>query len=546
GADALLSHDAWLEFRAAMARYLGESLRAAHLSREVAQEKRALAVSVIEESFSDLKERLEQGDQLPQSSLRFVESQLEALREPGRASLSAESALLAIDALQEQLALMAARELTQNIALIIDELTATAVRRRRSEERFSYEHSAADYVQVAQLASKKLRALGVYGADLGEVALADLGRIELLLEGKHWDRVEAAARHLAERLHRGTPSFGAKGSGSVESGSGGSGGSGRASPGGSQGGSSKTGSGEESSSAPSDFQEMMDELQNLTDEHAQQVDELEQLLDAARRAAAADSKTADSDEVTRALRRAAQALPSSAGGRQPLRAEAALLRHRAEAFADALDGDDLAGARENAAAAKAAARRALQELEKGGAGVSDDALGQMQQALDRAGEVLKEREVAASQTAKSTTREQLEERAKRESAIAEALSELLKKAAQGEAPLSPASRKALGQAERQMRNAAQSLKSGQSQAARRLAQEAQSSLEKVAPRGSSNQSDSLESGDVSLRRPTGDGEVHHEQEEDPTLEMIRRADAGLARPALNLEEVVRRYAREVR
>src|SRR5690606_17554198 len=81
-------------------------------------------------------------------------------------------------------------------------------------------------IDVISEGAVNLRKLGVLGADIGSVAAADLWRVRTSREQNDFLHAELAALHLAARLHRPNPSFGAKGGGggAVESGMGSSGG----------------------------------------------------------------------------------------------------------------------------------------------------------------------------------------------------------------------------------------------------------------------------------------------------------------------------------
>src|SRR5262249_10292596 len=115
--------------------------------------------------------------------------------------------------------------------------------------------------------AEKLSTLGALGHDVGSVALADTARVRRARQASDLMHVELAALHLAERLRRPTPSFGATTGhgGGVESGRGAAGGEG-------------DGALPPPSSADSDFDRNASSLSELARQHQSTLEGVEAAL----------------------------------------------------------------------------------------------------------------------------------------------------------------------------------------------------------------------------------------------------------------------------
>lgn len=209
-------------------------------------------------AFRDVRARR---TRLLASFLRAQASKLAALpEEPAAALEQLETVVLALDSGVGRIAWTDARAVSKRLSELASQVAVAAYRERTEEG--GAEIAMELPLRVLHAGTAQLRRLGTLGEDLGSVAEADLIRLERARAEGSLERVEAVARHIAERLRRPNPSFGSTG---------GSGGQGQ---GEGQGGGVEAGSGEprpgdgaEPSSAYEEYEELMNELNELTDDH---------------------------------------------------------------------------------------------------------------------------------------------------------------------------------------------------------------------------------------------------------------------------------------
>ena len=405
----------------------------------------------------------------------------------------------------------------------------------------SPQESMRRYFELARSAGKELEKLGVRGDDLGAVTRGELIRLDGLLKEEQFDRVRLVALHIAARLARATASFGAKGSPGVES-SGGSGG-GEPADSSSPPQAGKGAAGESTAeSAKSDFDQLMDELSDLSKEHESQLEEMDRLIEQALQALKKDQQTPEAKAVADKLRRSARSLPTHGARPGGLRSEAALLRNRAEAMADALDRGDSADAIKEAQNAEQALKRARRQAEHDYS-VPSEALEAVADALEAAVGFARKQAQQVGNEQLVEQSQQRQERASKERAIADALSELGKRAQAEGTPLPQGDKEAIAQAERNMRAAAESLEQGDVQRSIDLAKEAQRKLDQVAPADKPESERGGSKGEgVSDKK---DEIVPDKDEVDPQAIFRQRVNEGLSKGSGRWEAIVRRYAQEI-
>jgi hypothetical protein len=530
GQDVADRHRSLRTFRRALTKYLAEDLRAAHLTRASADEARKAAQTELQTALETLKKELEKSAQVPVNTLVFLEAQVEALTRKGAERSSSEAVVLAADTLIEDIGNREAKELAEDLGGAVEEIAVQAREIRHNPDGIK-ETGLQDLALGAELGAAELRDVGILGLDLGAVAAGDLARIKRNLKDKEYGRAEAAALHLAERLKRGTPSFGSKG-GAVESGMPSSG---------------SSGAGESDappSSAPSEFQELSKEVDQLAQESAEELSELERMLRDARRAAEADFQTSDELEgATEELRRALRSLPNNATSPGSARSEAASARAHGEAMVEALEAQDLAEAMERGMDAKEAIERARKLMEQQ-SWLDPTSVEEARAALDRA---LKEAERAREELGKRQAgqiKESLAERAARQREMSRRAEELAARGRKPDAPLPGESIEALKRAARLMEEAAAEMDAGRGEQGAERASEAQSELERALPQP--------EAGEARASGgPEGEGEMSREgsvpdEERDRAREFRERVEKGLGRGAGRLSPAVRRYAEELK
>ena len=535
-------HIALRKFRSALSDFLATDMAAARLSRVDARLLREEGLIKVEEELGELSMELKKAKDVPRRSLAFLSAQVEALKKKGEERASAESVLLAVDSLIQGAAHHEATALSKDLGAAVEELAVQAREIRFDAEGISLE-GLKDLLQGAQRGAVSLGEVGNLGLDLGAVAQADLSRVERSLDAGQFDRAEAAAIHLAERLKRATPSFSSKGGG-VESGQPGNGGGGS--------GSSSGEHGESGSNAPSDFRELAKQVDDLAQEAAEELSELERMLQEAARAAQADFQSSpELDSATSRLREALGRLPKNTDGFAGVRGEAAQGRSQGEAMADALDAGDLVEGLERGMDADSALKRAQEMLAELGAQIGSSDIDSARAALK---EVMAEGRRALKKLqadTQSKTQSKLKERGARQRALSELAAALAKKGQERQAPLGDEGVSALEQAAALLKKAAAEMDAGRTGKSLELAEEAQDRLENVLPQSEGKTPSAGdggrdgEEGDGSDGARSNRGSVPDE-EKDRALAFRKRVEKGLGRGSGRLSPAVRRYAKELK
>lgn len=467
----------------------------------------------------------------------FVAGQLDtALRELRRPGVSwekrrraLEGALLGIDAGLASLTHRDAQDVSKALGDVADEAAFAAKRAQESEQTLeAAKERLALAIQVLRDGAAALRSLGVLGNDLGLVALADLDRVVRAKTSGDFFHAELAALHLAARLHRPNPSFGAKGGGggAVESGNG-------------QGGEGEDPSGK-ASDADEAFDRLAHDLAELSQEHSDVMERTSSALDDADEQARSDALADEAKRRAQALRRATLGLPEPGEAPSTSRASAALSREHAGAMAHDLDNLDFEEAVESGRRARSAAEDALRrgDLDDWTIDVQRRALDEIRQQLDWAVQQRDEWRQRREQAA----REALNEVSKAEQELGERARRLASES-RGAAQLPEQSRQKLSAAEELMRQAAQQLGTGRGQVGLELQRQAQRLLEESQP-GQTTEPAGRQPGKESGARSSGfGGNVPAEDRRRQAEDFRRRVLEGLARgQGGKLGPAVKRYA----
>lgn len=522
GADLSERHLALRAFRTALVHRLAAERKASSLSQSAARAARQEAARALTPAFEELERRLHLLAEVPRGSLEFLRTQLGTLTSAELGPERAEAVLLATDVLLGQLSRSDAERLSKELGDAVSEILAH-VRSARSAEKEVARTPIWDLLFAVTEGAGRLREVGELGLDIGSVAEADLGRARRLLEAGHFEGLEAVLAHLAARLHRATPSFGARG-GSVEGGAA----SGRGMPGDAS-----------PSRAPGDYGRLVDEFRSIARSHESALGELERLIEEATRAAEQDAAKDPATEATsEELRQALEDLPSVAHFPGSVVSEAAQARGHGESTADALDAGRLREAAE-------AGRRALEALERAKK-LNEQAGYFSRETLEKVDAALRKALQHAQQAAQKAP-PSLVERALRERELGRAAEELGRRAAQGPAPLPESARQGLEKAAEWMKQAAEALDRGEAHRGRELSRRAQDELERAepaAPTGDSRAAPSREDGGGE-QTEAGHAEVPGKSE-DPTREFRRRVERGLGREAGRFGPAVRRYVESLK
>ncbi len=526
GHDLAERHRALREFRGALVGFVAAGVRAGLVRGSARKEQLALAKKDLDLAYAELARRLSSLDERPRASLAFLAAQLQFLGEPGATEQQAESVLLAVDALGANLARSDAERASKVLGAAVHELAVLLGDEVAEKNGSEGKVLVSRMLDALESGAFELSEMGRLGLDLGAVAKADLGRVRYALGMGDRAGARAAALHLALRLDRATPSFGARGGG-VESG-GGASGSGQPSSGGS------------ASSAPSDFEKLLDRFGSLTEEHKGQLHDFERLLEEAARAVRADlAERSDVRDVIERVRAGAQMLPDVGGGPGTASGAAAQARGHAEAAARALETGEVGSAKESGAAAERMLDVARQLLAERGGFLSQRALDELGAALRELGRVT-QREAGSTGAGDPRTRE----RALRERALAEEAAVLARRSQGSEAPLPREMQDALERAAELMRGAADALEGGRAEEARSRAERAQDALEDAMP-GRDRSPRGGHEGDAAEAGPDDHVDVP-EGSEDRAREFRQRVERGLSRPSGAYGEAVQRYAEELK
>jgi hypothetical protein len=474
----------------------------------------------------------------------FLRGQVGRLEKPSKKKpvvAGVEESLLALDSAVRSLGNRDAQAVAKRLGDAADEVADGFAKARDTENRRAGIARAHVALGVLDVGAGNLLELDVLGGDLGSVTRGELRRIRRAEQSGSLLHAELAARHLAARLHRPTPSFGSAG---------GSGG-----PGGVESGEHSGQSSESTPPSEADrrFDEMAGELEELTREHGALIEQVEGSLGDANEAAKTEELRREAAERAEQLRQALEALPRSGTREGTGRAAAALAREHGAAMAERLERLELGEAAESGRTARGLADEAQKKAQnpQSGADLSDPV------ALERAQRELEKQLAWAEQTleknrrdAEQAARERLREASERERSIERRMGELAQRADQSEAALPQESLERLAQARDVMREATGELGSGRGERGLELQREAQRLLEQ----GSSGRTTDADGNNDAKGKGTPDndsggrnmaskGEVPAAPGKNAAAEFRRRVLEGLGKErAGRLDPAIRRYA----
>lgn len=335
------------------------------------------------------------GLEVPKGWAPFVRGQFQRLRraiESGKDERSTlEGVVLGVDSALQNLGNRDAGEVAKRLGDVAEEAAFGAHLAQQSEhDREVGQERLRLAVSVLDAGGKQLTRLAALGRDLGSVTEADLGRVRRAQETGDFFHAELAALHLAARLHRPNPSFGAKGGGGVESGSG-------------QGGQGGEDGSDPASDADAEFDRLAQELEQLSQEHADGLERSAGALDDAERSLNDDGTSAEAKRRAELLRRQVVGLPQPGEDPGTSEASAALAREHTGAMAHELERMAFEGALESGVRARGAAEEALRrgDLPDFVQDQLRSTLRELESQLQWAAEQQKARKVATEQAARA-------------------------------------------------------------------------------------------------------------------------------------------------
>lgn len=528
-------HIALRQFRRAVSAYVAADHQAGYSASSKRQDAERAASEALSAALAALEQEWTTDPAAPRRSLAFLLAQVEALVGGGKKSAPPEAVLLAVDALGHQLAQREGKQLAQDLGQSVEEIAVQARQLRFDPTSLSHQ-GVLDLLAGNELGANQLAEVGQLGFDLGSVALADLARITRLVKERSFDRAEAAALHLAERLKRATPSFSSTGGGSagVESGAP------RGSPSGGQ-----MDRGQPASSAPEDFERAASEVNQLAQEGASELSELESLLEEAEQALKSDfEKDPALDEALAELRQALEGLPEVGRGTGSASSEAASARSQAEAMAEALEAHELEEGVERGHDAEQALKRARTLLEQGFGYIDEQRVERAERAVSKAIEEAKRSLAEHSAKSAQLNQGKQRERAERQRELAQRARELAAQGGLSEATLPRENLQHLERAAGLLNEAARALDRGDGQKSLELAEDAQAHLERASFESKEDASEAEDEGAEGDELALS-GRVPG-QEQDRAKDFRLRVEQGLGRGSGRLSPAVRRYAEDLK
>jgi hypothetical protein len=396
-----------------------------------------------------------------------------------------EDVALAVDAAVRSLGTRDAESVAKRLGDVAEEAAEGFKEARETERRERGRERAKTALELLGAGAKNLAALDELGADLGSVTEGELRRIGRADATGSLLHAELAARHLAARLRRPTPSFGSAGGG-VESGERGS----------------AQEQDEPASEADRDFDQLADELEQLVREHGALIEQVERDLEEAERAAGSEELEREAAERAAKLREALARLPGPGAREGSGRAAAALAREHGRAMADRLEQLDFGKAVESGRTS----RGLLDESKRKAEAPTEASDLTEPKALEDASRALSEQLAWAEQAeqrkrgaAEENSRERLREASERERSIERRLGEIAKRGERGQASLPEEALEQLDKAGSAMRDAVSELGAGKGERGLERQREAQRLLEQ------SDSGNTSSNDEDSGREPRGNG-----------------------------------------
>jgi hypothetical protein len=461
-----------------------------------------------------------------------------ALPTPASSMRRTEDVLLAVDAALRGLGNRDAAAVAKRLGDAAEEAADGAKQALESERRQAGLRRLNEALGVLGVGASHLVVLGPLGRDVGSVAQGEIRRIQRAEDAGNLLATELAARHLAARLRRPSPSFSTAGGGGVESGAG-----------------QQSGDESHASDADKKFDELVGELERLAEEHQQELDRVERNLFDAEKAVNLDDLKQEALERASALRDKTSPLPQFGDDPNSARAAAALGREHAQSMAqnmarlalkDAVESGRHARSELADAAKRAAGSNAFEALD-------DAALAEARAELDRDLSWAEQNLARAQKSAGEKAQAGLQDSSNRERGLADRAANLSGRGNHGEIALPQDLADALGKAEGLMHDAAKELGAGHGEQGLSLQRDAQRLLEQTnsgqsgsgdsegkeqspqpTPKDSSSSKGKQMRTDADV--PRGDGPGHADDFRRRVLEGLSKQKSG------RLSDAVRRYA----
>jgi len=451
--------------------------------------------------------------------------------------------VLAVDAAVRSLGTRDAQAVAKRLGDAAEEAADGYAKARDTEHQSAGLKRAHVALEVLDVGVGNLLVFDALGADLGSVARGELRRIRRAEGASSLLHAELAARHLAARLKRPTPSFGSAGGGGGSSG------------GGVEAGEHGSGS-KEAETPPSEadqrFNEVAEELDQLMREHAALIEQVDRDLSEARQAAGTEELQKEAAERAAALRRAIENLPRGGSREGTGRAAAALAREHAAAMAERLERLEFGEAKESGGTSRGLLEEAQKKARepRSSSDLTDPAaLDQAKREVENQLAWAEEAAQRMARDAEQRARQRLAEAAEREKSIERRMGDLTKPTDKGEPALPEQASERLEQARNAMREAVGELGNGRGERGLEHQREAQRLLEQGSS-GRTTDGDKEQSEEAKPSEESGNGKKMQSKGPVPGApgknraeEFRRRVLEGLAKDrGGRLDPAVRRYA----
>ncbi len=460
-----------------------------------------------------------------------------ALPTPASSMRRTEDVLLAVDAALRGLGNRDAESVAKHLGDAAEEAADGAKQALETERRAAGLTRLEQALTVLSVGVDHLVVLGPLGRDVGSVAQGETRRIRRARQSGNLLATELAARHLAARLRRPSPSFSTAGGGSVESGAG------------SQGSADS-----HASDADKKFDELVGELERLAEEHQQELDRVDRNLADAEKAVDLDDLKQEAAERAAALRDKTTPLPQFGDDPNSARAAAALGREHAQSMAQSMARLALKDAVESGRHARSELGDAAKRSKDSSSfeGLDDAALAEARSELDRDLAWAEQSLARAQKSAGEKAEAGLKDSSGRERSLADRAANLSGRGNHGEIALPEDLAEALGKAEGLMHDAAKELGAGHGEQGLQLQRDAQRLLEQ-SNSGQSGSGDSDGKDQSQQQSPKDSSSSKGKQmRQDADVpkdgsghadEFRRRVLDGLSKQARGrLSDAVRRYA----
>ncbi len=461
-----------------------------------------------------------------------------ALPTPASSMRRTEDVLLAVDAALRSLGNRDAASVAKRLGDAAEEVADGAKQALESERRKAGLTRLNQALGVLGAGAEHLVVLGPLGRDVGSVAQGEIRRIHRAEDAGNLLATELAARHLAARLRRPSPSFSTAGGGGVESGAG-----------------QQHGDEGHPSDADKKFDELVGELERLAEEHQQELDRVERNLSDAEKGVNLDDLKQEALERAAAVREKTAPLPQFGDDPNSARAAAALGREHAQSMAQNLARLALKEAVESGRHARSELADAAKRSSTSNAfeGLDDAMLAEARAELERQLSWAEQNLARAQKSAAEKAEAGLSDSSNRERSLADRAQNLSGRGNHGEIALPQDLADALGKAEGLMHDAAKELGAGHGEQGLSLQRDAQRLLEQTnsgqsgsgdsegkdqpeqpSPKDSSSSKGKQMRTDADV--PRGDGPGHADDFRRRVLDGLSKQKSG------RLSDAVRRYA----